>query len=521
MSTERRNKVLLGTSSGYLGMLVTNLLSVVAVPVTLGYFGTDRYGALALVMTLVNYLSATNFGIPAACSILAAKSTDRREQMAIVGRSFALLTGISLFVLALFLAVAANPAWVKVLGRIPQGITGEVRQAAYWTAVLFLLNLVFAPFLAGFIAIQKVHVERFYATISTNSYVIALALTILLKGNLADYSVARGGLVLICSLAGALHFLFGYRENRRILGEGALRLLRAAPAPEFSARAILASGGRLFIVGLAALVVWQTDNLVISHFLGVGAVTPYQVTFKLVALTFIVFTAVNPAISPHFGRAWVTGDAAWIDGTYNQIARVSALLGGLVWIGALAFAEEIIDLWTGHAAYGGMLVVFALGGYGYLLSLVSVHAALLSSLNLVRNLPLISWFEAGLNLALSLFLVRLLGMGGVALGTFLASLATVFWLIPREIARRTERKVLFDWRPLAGEFTVVVLPAVLAVLLVNRFIHAGLLRLLVNLFIVAGYLAASYLRLPGGIRALVGELAAKPLAKLARKGGPR
>ncbi|KAF0218716.1 MAG: polysaccharide biosynthesis [Geobacteraceae bacterium] len=520
MSTERRKKVVLGTSSGYLSMLVSNLLSVVAVPVTLGYFGTDRYGALALVMTLVNYLSATNFGIPAACSILAAKSTDRREQMAIVGRSFLLLTGISLSVLALFLTVAANPGWVKVLGQIPPGIAEETRQAAFWTAVLFLLNLICASFLAGFIAIQKVHVERFYATISTNSYVIALAATILLKWDLADYSVARGGLVLLCSLAGALHFLFGYRENRRILGEGVLRLLRATSAQEFAVRSILASGSRLFIVGLASLVVWQTDNLVISHFLGVGMVTPYQVTFKLVALTFIVFTAVNPAISPHYGRAWVIGDVAWINGTYNQIARVSAILGGLVWIGSLAFAEEIIDLWTGHAAYGGILVVFALGGYGYLLSLVSVHAALLSSMNLVRNLPLISWLEAGANLALSLLLVRSLGMGGVALGTFLASLVTVFWLIPREIARRTEGKVLLDWRPLAGQFMTVLLPVMLAVLLANRFIHAGLLRLLINLLLVAGYFIVSYLRLPGELRVLVGELA-KPLTKLTRKEVPR
>lgn len=521
MATERRSKVLLGTSSSYAGVLITNLFAVVTVPVTLNYFGADRYGALALVMTLVNYLSVTNFGIPTACAVLAAKSLDRREQLAIICRSFLLIAGIALAVLALFLTVAGYPGWVAVLGKIPLVIFTEVRRAAFWTAVLFLLNLLTAPFLAGFIAIQKVHVERFYATLVTNSYVVALAGTILLKGNLADFAIARGALVLLCGCAGACHFLFGYRENRAIMSDGWRHVLQTPASQESTAHAILASGGRMFVVGLASLLVWQTDNLVISHFYGVGAVTPYQVTFKLITMLFIIFTAVNPAISPHYGRAWAGGDTAWIDGTYNQIARVSSILGGLVWVGSIAFAETVIDIWTGPASFGGAMVVFFLGGYGYLLSLVSVHAALLSSLNLVRNLPRISWLEAGVNLPLSLLLVRWLGVGGVALGTFVASLTTVFWLIPREIDRRTEGQIRFDHRSLLREFLVVITPAVLAVLMVNRFMPSGVSRLLVNALVVAAYLLASYLRLPDSMRTLVGELMAKPLALLSRKGVQR
>jgi O-antigen/teichoic acid export membrane protein len=521
MANDRRSKVLLGTSSGYAGILITNLLSVVSVPVTLSYFGADRYGALALVMTLVNYLSVTNFGIPTACAVLAAKSVDRREQMGIVCRSFLLLAGVSLSVLALFLLATRYPGWVGVLGSIPPQIDAEVRDAAFWTAVLFLLNLLLAPFLSGLIAMQKVHVERFYVTLSTNSYIVALGLTIMLRGNLAHYAVLRGALVLMGSGAGAIHFLFGYRENRRLLKEGFLRLALGVTQHEFATRAILASGARMFVVGLAALVVWQTDNLVISHFLGVGQVTPYQITFKLITMLFIVFTAVNPAISPHYGRAWAVGDTAWIDGTYNQIARVSSILGGLIWIGSLAFAETVVDLWTGPAAYGGGLVVFSLGGYGYLLSLVSTHATLLSSLNLVRNLPLICWLEAGVNLPLSLVLVRSLGMGGVALGSFVASLVTVFWLIPREISRRTDGKIRLQAAPLAYEFLLVLAPALAAVLLASRFIPSPMLRLPADAGIVLLYVVVSYLRLPMHLKILLRQLVAKPLGGALGKGGGR
>jgi hypothetical protein len=109
----------------------------------------------------------------------------------------------------------------------------------------------------------------------------------------------------------------------------------------------------------------------------------------------------------------------------------------------------------------------------------------------------------------------------VALGTFAASLTTVFWLIPREIGRGTEGKVRLDRRPLLKEFFMVVAPAVAVVLVANRFIPAGMPRLLVNALVVAVYLLASYLRLPASIRVVVGELTAKPLALLSRKGARR
>ena len=88
----RKKSVLFGASSGYLSTIVTTALSFITVPLALGYFGTDRYGALVLIYTFSGYLGITGLGIPTASLMLAGRLTDRVKQLRVMGKG-ALLTG--------------------------------------------------------------------------------------------------------------------------------------------------------------------------------------------------------------------------------------------------------------------------------------------------------------------------------------------------------------------------------------------------------------------------------------------
>lgn len=228
---------------------------------------------------------------------------------------------------------------------------------------------------------------------------------------------------------------------------------------------ILTSGGRFFVIALAALVVWGTDNLLISHFIGVEAVTPYAITFKLFAAAFAIFIIINSALWPMFGRAAGENDWLWVSTTYRTAVAVLPVLGGLVWLGGMLFAEPIIELWTGSEGYAGALVVFALGGYGYVLALINTHATLLGGMNETRGMLWVGVAEAVANLVLSIMLLQWLGTGGVALGTFLAALLTAFWLLPLDIRRRTDNQVRMIWGPLIRHLFIIVPFLALAYLL--------------------------------------------------------
>ena len=337
----------------------------------LGYFGVERYGALVLIGTVAGYLGITGMGIPSAAFMLAGRMTDRVRQLRVIGKG-ALLTGSgSLLLLLVLLLIGESDLLLKVLGRIPEEIRTDVRQALFWSLIMFLLNLPFTGLNSGFIALRKPHLERFYFTLATATYLLALAVTVWRRGTLTDLVLLRGALTVLVGVAAGVHLLVACAREGAGIRQTVRQLAQPDREPAHGARALLSSGSTFLAGGVAIMVITQTDTLIISHLLGIGAVAPYQVTFRLVTLGFVLFMAVTPSLLPLYGAAWGELDHRWIERTVDTMLRAAAALGGLVWIGGAAFAEAVVDVWAGADAYAGLTTVLALGGYGYSLAVSS------------------------------------------------------------------------------------------------------------------------------------------------------
>jgi len=496
-SPSRKKTFVLGAASHYGTTFVFIVVGLVSVPVGLHYFGVVRYGIWAVISSVIAYLGLSNLGITTAAASLTAKASAPFEQWAVLRRSLFLLLISSAVVLGAVLGIAhLYPGWVAVLGEIPADLHGEAGEAAIAVAVLFLLNLPLTVFSAGFTGRQKVYWERFYASLTAIAGLLALILTVfLLKGNLVTLALFTGSARLLVGIACASHFLFTSSELRqksdKPIGE------------EFSTNSIFTSGVRFLVIGIAATIVLYTGNLVISHFLGAEMVTPYAVTFALFNLGFSIFAAINGALWPMYGQSAGRNQWEWLRQTYNHAVHLLPILGGLLWIGGIAFAREIITVWAGPEAYAGLLTVIGLGGYGYALSLVNSHGTILIALNRTKRMVIYGWLEAGANLSISLALVRVLGIGGVALGMFLGSCLTVFWLLPRDVAYQTAGKVSMHARPVVKHAVGAMLPCLAFVLLSYLFAPVAWMRVATNISIVILYLALSLRIMSPDTRSLV------------------
>lgn len=488
---KQRGTFILGVLSGYSSQVISIVVGIASIPVGLAYFGPAKYGIWIVIMSILTYLNASQFGIGTATTTLIAKTPERSEQQAILSSSFALLVISGLFFLFLTL-IASNYShrWSPIFGNIPSYLKEETVAATLMLTVLFLIRLPMIPFAAAFAGLQQLHYERFYSVILPSlTNFIGLIAVVHWKGDLILLAVLSGMGNVLIALVSVAHIYVLHNDLRPKWPKELL----SNPIT----KQIIGSGWRFFIASLAAMLVWNTDNLIISYFLGPEHVSVYAITFKLFTVAFSIYMVINAALWPMYGKAASENNWSWINRIYGGIAAVSPVLGGLVWIGGILFAKDIIQLWTGLSGYGGMLVVFALGGYGYTVSLNNIHANLLGGINIV--ILWIGILEAVLNLILSIILLHYFGIGGVALGTFLSALISVTWILPLYVNRKTQGRVRMDWQPIIKHTLYVVAPFITIALLVDIFNLQFWLGLLLKIFAIILYLSISWKMLPSSV----------------------
>lgn len=496
----RKKIFLLGTGAIYGKLAVSTIVGIISVPIGLHYFGPLRYGVWIVISSIFAYLSLSNFGIGAAVLTLIGQFHDPFDQRIILRRSIGLLTAIGIIFITLTVCVSyLFPGWIAILGKVPSDLQGEATKTTFILIILYFIQfpvIVFGPTFSG---LQEIYWTQIYDSLSAAVRLVSLIATILIRGNLVTLALFTGFGVLSVGVISGIHLFLTHPDIRP-------RLIEQVANTSPSCQLIFTSGIRFFLMGIAVLVIYNTDNLIISHYLGPLAVTSYAITFQLFTMGFSIITAGNLVLWPMHAHAVSSEDWTWIQQTCNCTCQLLVILGGLLWIGGIAFVQEFITLWVGPAGYSGLVVIIALGGYGYMLSLVNTYVMLLNGLNRNKNVVIIGALEAVFNLGISLILVKKLGIGGVALGTFLATLMTSFWLLPLDIRYQTAGKVKLYFKSIVTHAIWVMLPCLILVILTYLYVSVTWMKFIVNIFIITIYLVLSWYIMPLDVRNLVVDI---------------
>lgn len=485
----RRRTLFISGVVNYGTIIVSIIVGLISVPIGLNYFGPILYGIWIIIGSILAYLRISDFGISLSTLTLISQATKPSHQRIILRRSLGLFLVISISSISIiFIINYLFPGWVNLLGKIPSDLQEEAMKATFWIAILTLLQLPLNTFLSVFSGLQQVHWNRVYGAFCSISALVALIVTIHIGGNLISLAIFTGLSSLLVKIISGIHLFISNPKIRPQFGE------KAKDAP--SSRFLFSSGLRFLVLQIAVLIIMSTDNIVISYFLGPEQVTPYAINFKMFYMGLTVITAPIIALWPMYGQGFGKRDWEWICRTYNRSNLLQMIGGGLIWIGGIIFSKMIINFWVGPAGYGGLLVVFALGGYVYISSFGGSNTSLINGMNPKNIVAIFALFEAALNLAISLWLVKPLGIGGVALGTLIASLAINSWFGPLYIQRQTQKKVFLKVQPILKHTFFAVIPGVIFAVIVNLYLTNELIQIILGVIIIVLYLILSWKIMP-------------------------
>jgi O-antigen/teichoic acid export membrane protein len=424
----RGRRIAAAVSTGVAARVLSSLLTLLSLPLAVRYLGAERFGVWATITSTVVLLNLLDLGIASTLTNHISKSYavgDRQYAARYVANALALTTSI-----AGLAGVGLAVAWPRIdwmaLFNVAPGVPGsEVNRTAAVAAVLVLIGLPASLANRIFAGYQEVHISNLVVAVGSVANVAGLLLGIELRVSMPVLLAISAGFITFCNLAALAATLTLYKPWLRP---------RLALLDWTSARELLASGSGFFLIQIAGVVVFSSDNLVVSHYLGAGQVTPYNVTWRLVMLTAVLQALVFPALWPAYAEAYARQDYAWMRHAFRIVMRATLALNLACAVVFITFGKTLIRLWAGPAAVPSTALLVAMTLWSAISGCMTVESCLLAAVNRTRAQGVLSIAAAALNLWLSIVLVQRVGAVGVIAGTILSYLFVL--MVPQSLIVR-------------------------------------------------------------------------------------
>ena len=191
-------------------------------------------------------------------------------------------------------------------------------------------------------------------------------------------------------------------------------------------RSICGYGGHMFVRDIACLIVTQSAPLIVGFaLLTPETITYYAIGASLPGYVVSILGTVVFVITPAISKWQAQGNHPAIRTTFIDATKYTLYFTVLLECGLLVLGHPFLSIWMGRRYADGCFAIFAILSAPLFLSGVGLMAArILQGIGAVRPLAVNSIIQAVLTLFLSVGLVFVMGINGVALGASLAVLLT-------------------------------------------------------------------------------------------------
>ena len=394
------------------------LLSYLYIPVALAYLGDEKYGVWATVLSVLSWISLFDIGIGNGLRNKLAenlKNYDSLKTRKYVSSAYIMLTIIVMILMIVTVALFSLINWksfFKVEANFSDNLTIVMNISIICMCVSFVIEICKSVYLA----LQKNHITNLMGLVQQ---ALMLSSVVVLKkytnGNLVFVAIAYGISNLVVELFFTLK-LFKY--NRDFIP-------RVKYFSREEAKDTTGLGIQFFIIQIAAMILYATDNIIITQICGAVQVTPYTTANKLFSMITAVFSIM---IAPYWSAITVRkvdGDIGGIKKAEKKMLR----LWGMATIGCIFLIivfKPVVHIWLQRdmTFQQGLIPLMAVYAIVYMWN--AVYSQIGNGLSLMKVSVIIAIIQSIVNVIASIFLGSILGMKsvGVLLGTVIAMLVS-------------------------------------------------------------------------------------------------
>ncbi len=408
--------------------------SLVMVPLLLDWLGTEQYGIWLTIQAVIGWFMLFDLGLGNGLrnKLAEALAQDQTElARSYVSTAYAVITVIAVSMFLGFLIASSFIDWTEVFNSEKE-LAGTLSVTMLIVFAFFSVQFVFQLVKMILMADQRPAVAALINTIGTILSLLGIILIV---------KFSPGDLVLVAAVVSGTNVLVLILANF-----GAFNRKYVALRPSFKfvrrehVRSLTSIGLHFFLLQGAALVVFATDNMIITQMIGPEEVPAYNIAFKYFNLVMVFFTLLTLPYWSAFTEAYYKNDIPWIKRTVRGLTQVWLVSVGVVVLMLIA-APTVYRLWIGDELVvpTSLNVFFAI--WVSLSSGIAVFSNFLSGVGKIRLSVYHAVFVMIINIPLSIWLVGPCGMGSTGV-----ILATVLGMIPRLILQPVQYRLIISGR---------------------------------------------------------------------------
>jgi O-antigen/teichoic acid export membrane protein len=416
------------------------LASLISVPLTYRYLGTERYGIWMVLISIISVMGFADLGI--GNGLINAVSEAYGKNNRHLASEYVSSALAPMLCIAIFLAIVGAVGypflpWLRLFNVRSGAAAMEGARAFRVLYCWFVISIPLGVVTRVQAGLQQGYSSQIVGALGSIVSLFAMLQVIALHGSLSW--------LVFASIFGAVASTV---VNGWILFREHPWLLPSWTAyRRSSAYKILKLGLMFFVLQCAVAVGYTSDNIVIAQILGAAAVAAYAVPQKLFGfVSMLVGMGITP-LWPAYGEALARGDVEWLRRAFLASLRVTLAITVPLCALLVVAGPRILSFAVGKSLHASMSLLVVLAVWGVVNAVSNVMAVLLNGTGVVKVLSTTAVFASLSNLSLSILLTRRLGVMGVCLGSIITQLLITFpvcFLLIRNLFRRLAKEKVED-----------------------------------------------------------------------------
>ncbi|MGE5681930.1 MAG: lipopolysaccharide biosynthesis protein [Bacillota bacterium] len=390
----------------------TLLFSLLMVPLSLRCLNPVEYGTWLTVSSITTWFVSLDFGLGNGLRNKLSEAfafNDRKLARIYVSSTYFIITLIVFLCYIVFIIINHWLNWLKILNA-PESLASELNPL-----VLFVFTFFFAQFILKLIvyivlADQKPAINGLFSFLINLFTVIALYM--LSKGS--SSSLFTVGFIsslipmLVFLLASVILFAVYYKDLIP-----SIKLVKLEHAKN-----LVQLGFQFFVIQIASLIIFTTDNIIITQIFTPAEVTIYNVAYKYFSIIPLVFGVILTPFWSAYTEALAKKDYFWIRRNIQKLIKIWVIFALLILI-MLLISGGVYKIWTESKVQVPFILSVLMGLFSIISMWNNIFAYFVNGAGKIRLQMYVAGIGGIVNIPLSIFLARNLqwGVAGIIAAT--------------------------------------------------------------------------------------------------------